>query len=312
MKIVILDGHAANPGDLDWKAFEALGDVTVYEYSAPEQLSERIKGMDAVLTNKSVITRELIEGAPELKYIGVLATGYNVVDLKAAAERGIPVTNVPAYSTRTVAQHVFALLLELTNRVGHHDAAVREGRWQRNRDFCFWDYPLMELPGKTMGIIGLGQIGSATAEIARAFGMRVIAASAHSREDFVVPMDQLLAEADVVSLHCPLRADNAKFINAETIAKMKDGAILINTARGGLVDEEALRDALVSGKLSGAAVDVLTVEPPKDGSPLIGLENCIVTPHIAWASREARMRLMGVALENVKAFMRGERLNVVN
>lgn len=312
MKIVILDGYGLNPGDLNWSAFEALGDVTVYDYTPAEDVAARMQGAEAVLTNKTVLTRALIEQCPTLRYIGILATGYNVVDLTAAAERGIPVTNVPAYSTQAVAQHVFALLLELTNRVGHHNAAVQAGRWQRNRDFCFWDYPLMELQGKTMGIVGLGQIGQATAALARAFSMKVIAASAHSREDFVVPMDTLLREADVVSLHCPLTQDNAGFVNAETIARMKDGAILINTARGGLIDEKALRDALVSGKLAGAAVDVLATEPPREGSLLTGLDNCIITPHIAWASLEARSRLMNIAAGNLAAFQRGERLNVVN
>lgn len=312
MKIVILDGYGMNPGDLSWAPFEALGDVTVYDYTAPEEVAERMKGAEAILTNKTVITEELINGCETLKYIGVLATGFNVVDLKAAAARGIPVTNVPAYSTFAVAQQVFALLLELTNRVGAHNAAVQSGRWQNNRDFCFWDYPIMELRGKTFGVIGLGQIGSATADLARAFGMKVIAVSAHSKEDYVVSMDELLAQADVVSLHCPLRADNAKFINAETIAKMKDGAILINTARGGLIDDEALCAALKSGKLYGAAVDVLTQEPPKAGSPLIGLDNCIISPHVAWASYEARQRLMGIASGNLAAFQKGEKLNVVN
>ena len=312
MKIVILDGYGLNPGDLSWEAFEALGEVTLYDYTAPEQAAERMRGAEAVITNKTVLTKELIAGCETLRYIGVLATGYNVVDLQAAAERGIPVTNVPAYSTDAVAQHVFALLLELTNRVGHHNAAVQEGRWQRNRDFCFWDYPLMELKGKTMGIIGLGQIGRATAALARAFGMEVIAASGHATEDFVVTMDELLRRSDVISLHCPLRADNAGLIGRKTIAKMKDGVILINTARGPLVDEAALREALLSGKVGGAAVDVLATEPPREGSLLTGLSNCIITPHIAWASKEARGRLMAIAAGNLQAFQRGERKNVVN
>ncbi len=312
MKIVILDGYGLNPGDLDWKAFEALGDVTVYDYTAPEDAASRMLGAEAVITNKTVLNRTLIEGCETLRYIGVLATGYNVVDLTAAAERGISVTNVPAYSTHTVAQHVFALLLELTNRVGHHNAAVQDGRWQRNRDFCFWDYPLMELQGKTMGIVGLGQIGTATAAIARAFGMKVIAVSGHSREDFIVPVEQLLREADVISLHCPLTAERAGMINAGTIAQMKDGAILINTARGGLINEQDLRDALIQGKLAGAAVDVLATEPPREGSLLTGLDNCIITPHIAWASLEARTRLMNIAAGNLAAFQQGEKRNVVN
>lgn len=312
MKIVILDGYGLNPGDLNWHAFEQLGEVTVYDYTPPEDAAARMAGAEAVITNKTVLTRSLIESCPTLRYIGILATGFNVVDLQAAAERGIPVTNVPAYSTQAVAQHVFALLLEVTNHVGRHNAAVQDGRWQRNRDFCFWDAPLMELQGKTMGIVGWGQIGQATAAIARAFGMRVIVASKHSREPFVVSMDTLLHEADVLSLHCPLTQENAGLINAQTIGQMKQGAILINTARGGLVDEGALREALVSGKLAGAAMDVLGAEPPRTGSPLIGLDNCIITPHIAWASLEARGRLMTIAAENLAAYQRGERKNVVN
>lgn len=312
MKIVVLDGYGLNPGDLSWEGLEALGDVAVYDYTAPGDAAARMKGADIILTNKTQLTAELMDACPTLRYIGVLATGYNVVDLKAAAERGIPVTNVPAYGTQAVAQHVFALLLEICNRVGHHDAAVRAGRWARNRDFCFWDFSLTELEGKTMGIVGLGKIGRATAELAKAFGMRVIAASGHAADEFVVPMAQLLRESDVISLHCPLTAENAGFINAQTIAQMKDGVILINTARGGLIDEMALREALLSGKVAAAGLDVLSSEPPQADHPLVGLDNCMVTPHIAWASREARARLMAIAVDNVTAFLRGERKNVVN
>ena len=312
MKIVVLDGAGLYPGDLSWAGLEALGDVTVYDHTAPEDTQARMSGADIVLTNKTLLTAALMDACPTLRYIGVLATGYNVVELQAAAERSIPVTNVPAYGTQAVAQHVFALLLEICNRTGHHDAAVREGRWVSSKNFCFWDFPLMELEGKTMGIIGLGKIGRATADIARAFGMRVIAASGHAKDDFVVPMARLLRESDVISLHCPLTAENAGFINVQTIGQMKDGAILINTARGGLIDEMALRDALLSGKVAAAGLDVLSSEPPRADNPLIGLDNCVITPHIAWASREARARLMAIAVDNVAAFLRGERQNVVS
>ncbi len=312
MKIVVLDGAGLNPGDLSWEGLEALGEVTVYDHTAPEDVRARMAGADIILTNKTLLTAELMDACPSVKYIGVLATGYNVVDLAAAAQRGIPVTNVPAYGTQEVAQHVFALLLEICNRVGHHDDAVREGRWASSPNFCFWDMPLAGLAGKTMGVIGLGKIGRATVDIARAFGMQVIAASAHADDDFVVPMPRLLRESDVISLHCPLTAENAGFVNAETIGQMKDGVILINTARGGLIDERALREALLSGKVAAAGLDVLSSEPPRADNPLIGLENCVITPHIAWASREARARLMAIAVDNVAAFLRGERQNVVN
>jgi glycerate dehydrogenase len=311
MKIVILDGYGLNPGDLNWQSFEALGDVTVYDYTAPEDAVARMEGAEAVITNKTVLTRELIEGCKTLKYIGVLATGYNVVDLQAAAERGIPVTNVPAYSTQAVAQHVFALLLELCNRVGHHNKAVQDGRWQRNRDFCFWDYPLMELQGKTIGIVGYGSIGKEVAKVAQAFGMKVLAYSRHGAEDFHTELDELYQKADIVSLHCPLTAENTGMINRDTIAKMKDGVIILNTARGGLLNEADLREALLSGKVYAAASDVTCREPINADSPLLGLPNMIITPHIAWAATEARQRLLSVAIDNVRQYLAGNVQNNV-
>ena len=309
MKIVILDGYTENPGDLSWEALEALGDVTVYEHTPENCILERIGDAPVVLTNKTPITAETIAQKPQLRYIGVLATGYNVVDVKAAKEKGIVVTNVPSYGTQAVAQYVFALLLEVCHHVGHHNNAVQQGRWTSGRDFCFWDYPLIELAGKTMGIIGYGRIGQATAALARAFGMKVLAYSP-SRKDGET-LDEVFSQSDVISLHCPLTAENTGLINRNTIAKMKAGVILINTARGGLINEADLREALLSGKVAAAAVDVVSTEPIREDNPLLGLENCILTPHIAWASKEARQRLMDVAVENVAAFLKGEPINNV-
>ena len=309
-RIVILDGFAANPGDLDWKQFEALAPLTVYDRTAPEDTVARIGGADIVLTNKTRITAEVISACPSIRYIGLLATGYNVVDLDAARAREIPVCNVPAYSTDAVAQHVFALLLELTNRVGHHNAQVQAGRWITSRDFCFWDGSLMELRGKTLGIIGYGQIGQAVARIAEAFGMRVLATARRARPG-LVPMEQVLAESDIITLHCPLFADNTGMINRETIARMKDGVLLINTARGPLIDEAALREALLSGKVAGAAMDVVSVEPMAADCPLLGLDNCVITPHIAWAPTETRARLLTIAAGNVRGFLEGHVVNDV-
>lgn len=312
MKIVILDAHTANPGDLSWGALEQLGDVTIYERTAPQDVAARIAGAEVVLTNKTVLTRELIEGAQALRYIGVLATGYNVVDTAAARERGIPVTNIPAYSTDSVAQLVMAHLLEICHHIGHHSAAVHAGRWTNSPDFAFWDYPLIELAGKTMGIIGYGRIGQAVGRLARAFGMNVIAAG--SRRDFPekVTMDELLSRSDVISLNCPLTPDTQGLICRETISRMKDGVIIINTSRGPVVNEGDLRDALLSGKVYAAAVDVASVEPMRADNPLLGLDNCFITPHIAWAPREARVRLIDIATQNVRAFMDGAPCNVVN
>lgn len=324
MKIVILDGYAENPGDLSWEGFEKLGELTVYDRTPREDVEEilrRIGDAEIICTNKTLIGREVIERAPQLRYIGVLATGYNVVDVDAAAERGIPVTNIPSYGTAAVAQHVMALLLEICNRTGHHSQAVHEGRWQRSEDFCFWDYPLMELAGKTMGIIGYGHIGKAAARLAGAFGMKVIACRrpGHSvlenvQDDGVsmVTIEELFERADVISVHCPLFPETEGLICRENISKMKDGVIIINTARGPIVQEEDLAEALNSEKVYAAGVDVVSTEPIRDDNPLLTARNCFITPHIAWASRESRQRLMDTAVDNLRAFLAGEPVNVVN
>lgn len=312
MKIVILDGYTENPGDLSWSGLEALGDLTVYDRTLPQEVGPRIAGAQAVYTNKTPLTREMIAGARALRFIGVLATGYNVVDIEAARARGIPVSNIPTYGTAAVAQYVFALLLELCHRVGHHAQTVQQGRWTECRDFCFWDYPLVELAGKTMGVVGFGRIGQATARIARAFGMRVLAYDKYVRAPECVALDALLRESDVISLHCPLLPETQRMINAASIAQMKDGVLLVNTSRGPLIDEADLRSALTSGKMAGAAVDVVSVEPISRDNPLLGLDNCLITPHIAWAPKESRQRLMDVAVQNLAAFLQGAPQNVVN
>lgn len=324
MKIVILDGYAENPGDLSWEGFEKLGELTVYDRTPRENVKEilrRIGDAEIICTNKTLIGREVIERAPKLRYIGVLATGYNVVDVDAAAERGIPVTNIPSYGTAAVAQHMMALLLEICNRTGHHSQAVHEGRWQRSEDFCFWDYPLMELAGKTVGIIGYGHIGKAAARLAGAFGMKVIACRrpGHSvlenvQDDGVsmVTIEELFERADVISVHCPLFPETEGLICRENISKMKDGVIIINTARGPIVREKDLAEALNSGKVYAAGVDVVSTEPIRDDNPLLTARNCFITPHIAWASRESRQRLMDTAVDNLRAFLAGEPVNVVN
>ena len=324
MKIVILDGYAENPGDLSWEGFEKLGELTVYDRTPREDVEEilrRIGDAEIICTNKTLIGREVIERAPKLRYIGVLATGYNVVDVDAAAERGIPVTNIPSYGTAAVAQHMMALLLEICNRTGHHSQAVHEGRWQRSEDFCFWDYPLMELAGKTVGIIGYGHIGKAAARLAGAFGMKVIACRrpGHSvlenvQDDGVsmVTIEELFERADVISVHCPLFPETEGLICRENISKMKDGVIIINTARGPIVREKDLAEALNSGKVYAAGVDVVSTEPIRDDNPLLTARNCFIMPHIAWASRESRQRLMDTAVDNLRAFLAGEPVNVVN
>ena len=312
MRIVVLDGYTANPGDLSWEELAQLGELTVYDRSAPEEVAGRIAGAGIVLTNKTVLSREIMAAAKQLKYIGVLATGYNVVDTAAARELGIAVTNIPAYSTDSVAQMVFALLLEICQHVGHHSEAVHAGRWTASRDFCFWDTPLLELAGKTMGIVGYGRIGRKVAEIARCFGMEVVAWTRTPRDPECVSLDELLARSDVISLHCPLFPETQNLINRERIAKMKDGAILINTSRGPVVNDADLREALDSGKLYAAAADVSTIEPIPADNPLLGCRNMIFTPHIAWATHEARARLMDIAVENVRAFIGGKPVNVVN
>ena len=306
MRLVILDGHCVNPGDLDWAPISSQVETTVYDYTAPEEVIAHIGTAELVMTNKTVIDRTVLDACPTIRYVGVLATGYNVVDIAECARRGVVVTNVPAYSTDTVAQYVFALLLELCHRVGHHNEAVQAGRWSQTHDFCFWDFPGVELAGKTMGIIGYGRIGQATAKLAHAFGMRVIATSPHGSAPELVPLDTLLAQSDVISLHCRLTPENTGIICRENLQKMKDGVMLINTARGQLINAEDLREALLSGKVSGAALDVMPVEPlPAGDNPLLGLDNCIITPHIAWAAKECRQRLMGIAAENLRCFMIG-------
>lgn len=310
-KIIILDGFVANPGDLSWEPLSALGELTVHEYTAPQDVIDRIGDAPIILTNKTVISADIMAACPNLRYIGVLATGYNVVDVAEAKKRGIVVTNVPAYSTPTVAQFTMALLLEICLHVGHHSRVVHEGKWSACRDFAFWDYPLMELQGKTFGIVGCGSIGKEVARVAQAFGMKVLAYSRHGAEDFHTELDELYAKSDIVSLHCPLTAENTGMINRDTIAKMKDGVIILNTARGGLINEADLRDALVSGKVYAAASDVTCREPINADSPLLGLDNMIITPHIAWAATEARQRLLSVAIDNVRHYLAGNVQNNV-
>ena len=310
-KIVILDGGVANPGDLSWEPLAALGDLTGYDYTAPQDVIPRIGDASVILTNKTVISAEVMAACPAVRYIGVLATGYNVVDIAEAKKRGIVVTNVPAYSTPTVAQLTMALLLEIALHVGHHSRVVHEGKWSACRDFAFWDYPLMELQGKTFGIVGYGSIGKATAKLAEAFGMKVLAYSRHGAEEYHTELDELYAKADIVSLHCPLTAENTGMINRDTIARMKDGVIILNTARGGLINEADLREALLSGKVYAAASDVTCKEPINADSPLLGLDNMIITPHIAWAATEARQRLLSVAIDNVRQYLLGNVQNNV-
>ena len=317
MKIVILDGYTANPGDLSWGSLKEMGEVTVYERTRREEIAGRAADADIVLTNKVVMDREMMALLPRLKYIGVLATGYNVVDIEAARERDIIVTNVPAYSTESVAQTVFAHLLTVTNRTEHYAQQNRQGRWAENRDFCYWDTELTELAGKTMGIVGLGHIGRRVAEIALAFGMQVKAMTSKKAEELPAgiqkaELQSLLATADVVSLHCPLTEGTRHLIHRETLRLMKPSAILINTGRGPLVDDEALAEALNEGRLRAYCADVVTEEPPKADHPLLHAPNAFITPHIAWATVEARKRLLQTAIGNVEAFVNGHPVNVVS
>ncbi|MGN0741366.1 MAG: D-2-hydroxyacid dehydrogenase [Candidatus Fimadaptatus sp.] len=312
MKIVILDAYTANPGDLSWDALGQLGELTAYDRTAPGDVAARIAGAEIVLTNKTPVTAQVMAGAPALCYIGVLATGYNIVDVEAARARGITVTNIPAYSTEAVAQLVFAHLLEICHHVGHHSAAVHAGRWAASPDFAFWEYPLMELQGKTMGIIGYGRIGRAVGRIARAFGMNVVAAGTRHACPELVPLNELLRVSDVISLNCPLTPETRGLICSETLARMKDGVIIINTSRGPVVNEADLRAALLSGKVYAAGIDVASQEPIQPDNPLIGLDNCFITPHIAWAPYEARVRLIDIATDNVRAFLEGRAQNVVS
>lgn len=316
MKIVVLDGYTLNPGDLSWDEFKTLGDCTIYDRTAPNEVLERAAGAEILLTNKTVLTAEHISLLPDLKYIGVLATGYNVVDIAAAKERGLVVTNIPAYSTPSVGQMVFAHILNIAQQVQYHSEEVHKGRWTTSPDFCFWDTPLIELLGKKIGLIGLGQTGYNTARIALGFGMKVWAHTSKSRlqlppEIKKLEIEQIFKECDIVSLHCPLTDANREFVNAELLSSMKPTSILINTGRGGLINEQDLADALNTGKLYAAGLDVLSTEPPHASNPLLTAKNCYITPHIAWATLAARQRLMGIMIENIKAYQSGKPVNNV-
>ena len=320
MKIVVLDGYTENPGDLSWDALAQLGELTVYDRTDPQDealIIARMAGAELVFTNKTPITRAAIDACPRLRFIGILATGYNVVDCAYAREKGIPVSNVPAYGTASVSQFSIALLLELCHHIGHHDRAVHDGRWERCADWCFWDYPLIELEGKTMGIIGFGRIGQAEGRVARALGMRVLAhdlrpTDAGRELAEYVDLDTLYARADVISLHCNLTPENTGMICKASIEKMKDGVLIVNNARGQLVNEADLAAALEAGKVAGAALDVVSTEPIRGDNPLLHAKNCILTPHISWAPIESRRRIMDCSVENARAFLKGTPVNVVN
>ena len=317
MKIVVLDGYTENPGDLSWEDLAAYGELTIYDRTPVTEIEARIKEAEAVFTNKTPISRQTIQSCTSLRYIGVLATGYDVVDTAAAWEAGVTVTNVPSYGTDAVAQYTIALLLELCHHVGDHSDCVKSGGWARSADWCFWNYPLIELAGKTMGIIGFGRIGQKTARIAEALGMEVKVFDAVHRNELetehcrYAEFEDLLAEADVISLHCPLNSGTRGIINRDTISRMKDGVMIINDSRGPLIVEQDLKDALLSGKVAGAAVDVVSEEPARQDNPLMTAPNTIITPHIAWASRESRKRLMDIAVDNLKHFLKGTPQNVV-
>ena len=320
MKIVVLDAFTENPGDLSWAPLEALGEVTIYDrtaYAESPLIAERIGDAEIVVTNKTPISRETLDKCPGVRMIAVLATGYNVVDYVYAGEKGIPVVNVPTYGTASVAQFAIALLLEICQHVAHHSEAVHAGRWENAEDWCFWDYPLIELAGKTMGIIGFGRIGQNTGRIAKALGMTVLASGSRETEAGraiaeYVDRDELFARSDVVVLHCPLFPDTAGIINRDTIAKMKDGVILINNSRGGLIVEQDVADALNSGKIMAAGLDVVSTEPIRADNPLLRAKNCLITPHISWAPKEARQRILDITVDNIRAFLAGEPINVVN
>jgi len=316
MKTVVIDGATLNPGDLSWEALGRFGRYEVYPRSTPQEILERCRDAEAVITNKTSFDRSIIAALPELKYIGVSATGYNIVDVEAASDRGIVVTNVPTYGTLSVAQMAFALLLELTQHAGHHSQTVHEGRWAKCDNFCYWDYPLVELAGLVMGIVGCGRIGQATARMAEAFGMWVIGYDTlpFSGETPIEPvgLEELFAQSDVISLHCPLTPDTQGLVNAVRLARMKPSAFLINTSRGPLVNEQDLADALNTGRIAGAGLDVLSVEPPKPNNPLLTARNCVITPHIAWATRSARGRLLQASIDNLGAYAAGAAQNVVN
>lgn len=316
MKIIVLDGYGLNPGDLSWDAMSALGDLTVYERTSPSELLARAEGAEVLITNKTLITADDMAALPELRYIGVLATGYNVVDIEAAKARGIVVTNIPAYSTASVAQMVFAHILNIAQRVGYYADENVKGRWSDSKDFCYWDTNLVELDGKKMGIVGYGNIGRATARIALAFGMEVLAYTSKAQTELPegvkkVTLDELFAESDVVSLHCPLTPDTKEMVNAGRLKLMKPSAMIINTGRGPLINEQDLADALNGGQIAAAGLDVLSVEPSTENNPLLKAKNCFITPHIAWATLEARTRLMDIAVNNLKSYQAGHIINNV-
>ncbi len=321
MKIVVLDGYTLNPGDLNWKSMEVLGEVQVYDRTSLTDVNEAIKRIgdaEAVFTNKTPMPAELFAACPNLKYVGVLATGYNVVDTEAAREKGVTVTNIPSYGTAAVGQFAIALLLEICHHIGHHNEAVHAGKWEQNPDWCFWDYPLVELAGKTMGIIGFGRIGRSTGQIAQALGMNLLVYDAfkntalESETCRYAELDEVFSNSDVIVLHCPLFPETEGIINKENIEKMKDGVILINNSRGPLIREQDLADALNSGKVAAAGLDVVSAEPVRGDNPLLKAKNCILTPHISWAPKESRKRLMDIAVENLIRFQHGTPVNVVN
>ncbi|NCB01498.1 MAG: D-2-hydroxyacid dehydrogenase [Spirochaetia bacterium] len=318
MNIVILDGYTENPGDLSWEGFEKLGNLTVYDRTDEKDILDRIKDAEIVITNKTPLNEATITLSPSLKYIGILATGYNVVDIVSAKKQNIIVTNIPTYGTAAVAQFAISLLLEVCHHIGEHNRSVQEGKWSNCKDFCYWDYPLIELDGKTIGIIGFGKIGQNVARIASSLGMKILAYDAFQNPELenetchYATLDTLFANSDVISLHAPLLKETQGIINKENIAKMKDGVIILNNSRGPLIVEEDLREALLSHKVAGAAVDVVSSEPIKKDNPLLGIPNCIITPHISWAPIEARARLMEVAVKNLAAFLKGSPINVVN
>ncbi|HIX99632.1 D-2-hydroxyacid dehydrogenase [Faecalicatena contorta] len=320
MKIVVLDGYTENPGDLSWDKLKEFGDLTVYDRTPvddEEEIIRRIGDAEVVFTNKTPVSRKVIDACPNMRMISMLATGYNVVDYTYAKEKGIPVTNVPTYGTASVGQFAIALLLEICHHIGHHDRTVHEGKWENCEDWCYWDYPLIELDGKTMGVIGFGRIGQTTGRLAKALGMRVLAYDSYPNEAGkqiaeYVDLDTLLAQSDVIALHCPLFPDTEGIINKENIAKMKDGVILINNSRGPLVVEQDLADALNTGKVAAAGLDVVSTEPIRGDNPLLKAKNCIITPHISWAPKESRQRIMDCAYDNLKAYAEGKPVNVVN
>lgn len=321
MKIVVLDGYTENPGDLSWSGLEALGELTVYDRTPlndDEEIIRRVGDAEAVYTNKTPLRKVAFERRPNIKFVGVLATGYNVVDVVTAKEKGVVVCNIPTYGTAAVAQFAIAMLLEICHHVAHHSDMVHDGRWENNADWCFWDYPLIELAGKTMGIIGFGRIGQATGKIAKALGMKVLAFDGFQSDsgkevaDAYVSLDELLGQSDAIALHCPLFPETEGIINKDTIARMKDGVIILNNSRGPLIVEQDLADALNSGKVYAAGLDVVSSEPIKGGNPLLKAKNCIITPHISWAPKESRQRLMDIAVDNLAQFKNGTPVNVVN